>query len=160
MDVRIEQLLPLRVASVRAVSEAPERDAWAKLRAWAEPRGLLEDLDTHPIFGFNNPNPSPERREYGYEFWIRIAPEDEAEGRADPEGDVELKDFPGGYYAVTTCRLQGDPRGSVPQIWRMLWDWVQASEFEWSGDHELERLHDPWAPEPEMMLDLFLPLED
>ncbi len=43
MDVRIERLMPLRVASVRVISEAPERDAWEKLRAWAEPRGLLED---------------------------------------------------------------------------------------------------------------------
>jgi DNA gyrase inhibitor GyrI len=160
MDVRVERVLPLRVAAVRVVSETPERDAWEKLRAWAEPRGLLDDLDTHPIFGFNNPNPSPERGEYGYELWVRVHPEDETEGRAVPAGEVELKDFPGGLYAVTTCRLQGDPRGSVPQIWRQLWDWVQASEYEWRGEHELERLHDPWASESEMMLDLFLPLEE
>ena len=43
-DVRIVKLEPMRVASVRAISETPERDAWEKVRAWAEPKGMLKDL--------------------------------------------------------------------------------------------------------------------
>ena len=54
-DVRIVKLEPMRVASVRAISETPERDAWEKVRTWAEPKGLLADIEKHPIFGFNNP---------------------------------------------------------------------------------------------------------
>ena len=68
LDVRIERLDPMRVAAVRAVGAAPESVAWQKMRAWAEPMGLLDDMEKHPVFGFNNPNPSPGQKEYGYEF--------------------------------------------------------------------------------------------
>ncbi|MHA2314338.1 MAG: ArsR family transcriptional regulator, partial [Candidatus Hermodarchaeia archaeon] len=70
--VQVVELEPMRVASVRALSATPENDAWEKMRAWAEPQGLLDDIDNHPVFGFNNPNPTPGQKEYGYEFWIRM----------------------------------------------------------------------------------------
>ena len=101
--VRIEQLEPMRVASVRAFSTAPERDAWERLQVWAEGQGLLEDPQAHPLFGFNNPSPARPGGPYGYEYWIRIGPE------VTTPGGVEAKDFPGGLYAVTTCKLLGDP---------------------------------------------------
>jgi hypothetical protein len=88
--VRLVRLVPMRVASVRATSETPEREAWEKLRAWAQPRGLLDHPDKHPVFGFNNPSPSPDRTEYGYEFWIRVDP------GTQPEGEIEVKDSAGG----------------------------------------------------------------
>ena len=100
LDVRIIHLDPMRVVSVQAISETPEADAWEKMRACCEHRGLLDDLEEHPVFGFNNPDPSPDRKEYGYEFWIRVAPDFE------PEPEVEVKDFGGGLYAVTPCKLQ------------------------------------------------------
>ena len=87
LEVRIVKLEPMRVASVRAISETPERDAWEKMRAWAEPKGLLDDVEKHLVFGFNNPNPSPDRKEYGYEFWICIGPD------IEPESEIEVKDF-------------------------------------------------------------------
>jgi hypothetical protein len=37
------------------MGHAHERDAWEKLRAWAEPKGLHEDLENHPVFGFTIP---------------------------------------------------------------------------------------------------------
>jgi DNA gyrase inhibitor GyrI len=154
LEPRIVTLDPMRVATARAVSEAPERDAWEKIRAYAEPRGLLDNLDHHPVFGFNNPNPSAGQKEYGYEFWIRVDPE------IEPQSEIEIKDFPGGRYAVTTCRLVSDPDGSVPEIWKKLWEWVQSSSYSWRKTHELEKLNDPNAPEEEMVLDLYLPIED
>ncbi len=153
LDVRIVELDPMRIASVRAISKTPEKEAWETLRAWAEPKGLLEDIEKHPVFGFNNPNPSPDRKEYGYEFWIRI------ESDVEPEGDIEVKEFRGGLYAVTTCKLQGDPRGSVPEIWMKLWEWVQSSQYEWRETHELEKLQNPDVPEEDIVLDLYLPIE-
>jgi DNA gyrase inhibitor GyrI len=72
MAVRIVELEPMRVAGVRVMGESPEQEAWKQLCAWAEPRGLLEDLLSHPVFGFNNPGPSKDRKKYGYEFWIRV----------------------------------------------------------------------------------------
>lgn len=153
MQVDLVALAPMRVASVRAFSETPERDAWEKLRAWAEPMGLLDDRDQHLIFGFNNPSPSKEQKEYGYEFWISIGPEIQA------EGDIAIKDFPGGLYAVTTCKLIGDPEGTIQEVWMKLWNWVQDSPYQWRNTHELEKVHDLSAPEHDLVVDLYLPIE-
>jgi DNA gyrase inhibitor GyrI len=147
LDVRIEELEPMRIASVRVISESPEQDAWQKLKAWAGPKGYLEDPEEHPIFGFNNPNPSPDRRGYGYEFWIRVLPDEE------PEGEIDIQDFVGGLYAVTT--IKGLPN---PEVWMSLWNWIQSSPYEWRKTNELERAHDPLAPQDEMMFDLYLPI--
>jgi len=151
--VRIEQLPPMRVASVRAFSTAPERDAWEKLQVWAEDQGLLEDSQAHPVFGFNNPSPTRAGGPYGYEYWIRIGPEDAA------TGGIEVKDFPGGLYAVTTCKLFGDPSGTVMDVWKKLADWVTRNGHQWRQTHELERLHDPRVSGDEIVLDLYLPIE-
>jgi DNA gyrase inhibitor GyrI len=155
LEVHIVRLEPMRVASVRAVSESPEVDAWSKLRSWAEPKGLLRDDENHPIFGFNNPNPTPDSKEYGYEFWIKIGRD------IVSEEEIEVKDFPGGLYAVTTCKLTGDTSGrNVLETWRALWEWVKSSKYKWRQTHELEKLHDPLAPEAEFVLDLYLPIEE
>jgi DNA gyrase inhibitor GyrI len=154
LEAHVETLGPMRVATFRAVSETPERDALEKLCSWAGARALLDDLESHPVFGFNHPSPSPDRKEYGYEFWIRVDPD------VAPEGEVEIKDFPGGHYAVTTCRLLGDPTGSVPEVWKKLWDWVQSSEYTWRKTHELEKLHDPRVAEEDAVIDLYLPIEE
>lgn len=36
LNVRIEKMEPMRVASVKVVSEHPETEAWERLKAWAE----------------------------------------------------------------------------------------------------------------------------
>ena len=149
VDVRIEELEPMRVACFRAVSGSPERDVWEKLKSWAEARGYLGNVAQHPIFGFNNPNPSPDRKEYGYEFWIRVPPDTE------PDGDVEVKDFPGGLYAVTTH--EGLPN---PAVWMSLWNWVQSSSYGWRQTNELERARDPLAPDDQKVFDLYLPVRE
>jgi DNA gyrase inhibitor GyrI len=151
LRVRIERLAPMRVASARALSETPEQDAWELLRAWAGPMGLLADSDAHPVFGFNNPSPSPERKEYGYEFWIRIGAD------VAPSPAIEIREFPGGLYAVTTCPLLGDH--GVVQTWKDLWNWVKRSEYRWRRTHELEKVQNPLAPPEELVLELYLPIE-
>lgn len=153
LNVRIIDLEPMRVAAVRSVSKTPEQDAWEKLRAWAEPKGLLADPQKHHVFGFNNPSPTEEGKEYGYELWIRVDP-----GMAFDQA-VEVKDFAGSLYAVTQCRLFGDPAGAVPAVWQELWNWVQNSEYKWRHTHELERFLDPRVSEQELVLDLCLPVE-
>ncbi|UCC85021.1 MAG: GyrI-like domain-containing protein [Gemmatimonadota bacterium] len=153
LQVDIVSVPPMRVASVRVVSETPERDAWEKMRAWAESKRLLTQPGANPVFGFNNPPPAEGRKEYGYEFWIRVDPNTEV------AGELEAKDFPGGLYAVTRCRLYGDPKGNVLEIWKRLWDWVVSSDYEWRRTHELEKPVDPLAPEEELVLDLYLPIE-
>lgn len=152
LEVRIVKLDPMRVATVRAVSETPECEAWERMCAWAEPKGLLDDVEKHPVFGFNNPNPSPDRKEHGYEFWICIGPD------IEPEGEIEAKDFPGGLYAVTTCK----ELSTVGETWMKLWEWVNSEKckYKWRKTHELEKQHDPRASEKDTALDLYLPIEE
>lgn len=155
LEVRILRLEPMRVASVRVVSESPEVDAWGKLCSWAEPKGLLRDDTQHPIFGFNNPSPSPEIKEYGYELWIKVGADIES------ERGIEVKDFPGGLYAVTTCSLINDPSDrNIIETWKALWNWVKSSKYKWRRTHELEKVHDPMASEKDLILDLYLPIEE
>ena len=153
LDVKIVRLDPMHVASVRAISEEPEHDAWLKLQEWAEPRGLLGDLDKHPVFGFNNPNPSEQRKEYGYEFWIRV------DENVESDDVVRVLEFQGGRYAVTTCKLMNDPNGNIPEVWLKLYEWVKESEYEWQQTQELEKPHDLTSADEELLLDLYLPIE-
>lgn len=157
--VSIVRLEPMRVASVRVISETPEKDAWAKMRAWAEPRGLLEDIEKHPVFGFNNPNPSPDRKEYGYEFWIRIGPD------IEPEGEIKMKEFEGGLYAVTTCNLKEEIESEFFQkegyleSWKKIVDWVESSKYSFGKHQCLEKAHDPDASDEKLILDLYCSIE-
>jgi DNA gyrase inhibitor GyrI/DNA-binding HxlR family transcriptional regulator len=158
--VRIVRLEPMRVASVRVISETPERDAWAKMRTWAQPKGLLDDLEKHPVFGFNNPNPSPDHKEYGYEFWIRVEPE------IKHEGEIKIKEFKGGLYAVTTCNLKEEIESEFFQkkgyleSWKKIVDWVKSSKYNFGKHQALEKAHDPEASDEEFVLDLYCPIEE
>ncbi len=147
LDVRIEKMEPMRVASVRVISENPEQDAWEKLKLWAEANEYLGNTEEHPVFGFNNPNPSQDQTDYGYEFWMRVPPNTES------EGEIEMKDFPGGFYAVITH--DGLPN---PEVWMSLWNWVQSSSHEYRKTNELEKPHDPLASLDKMTFDLYLPI--
>lgn len=149
LEVRIERLEPMRVARFHALGRSPESEAWAQLLPWAEPRGLLKDPTAHPVFGFNNPSPSRPGEDYGYEFWIRLEPE------TPVEGGVETRDFPGGWYAVTTHH--GFPS---PTVWMQLLDWVRNSPHRHRRTHELERPHNSLDAEAEMLFDLYLPIEE
>jgi predicted transcriptional regulator YdeE len=116
-------------------------------------QGLLDDGDKHPVFGFNNPSlhgPQGVR----LRVWIGVGPEIQA------EGDIAIKDFSGGLYAVTTCKLIGDPEGTIQEKWMKLWNWVQASHYKWRKTHELEKPHDLSAPEQDLVIDLYLPIEE
>ncbi len=154
LDVRICRLPPMCVAVAQAVGPSPEESAWRKLAAWAEPAGLFADPAAHPIFGYNNPPPEPTRPDYGYELWIKI------ESEVPIPAGLERKEFSGGRYAVTSCRLHDDPLGSLPDVWQMLLKWVQARSYRWRRTHELERLVNPGAAERDLVLELFLPIED
>ena len=150
LEVRMVKLEPMRVASAHAYSASPEGDAWNKLIAWAGPKGLLEDRASYRIFGFNNPDPSPGSPNYGYEFWIEVGAEVEG------EGEIEIKAFPGGRYAVTRCV-------GVPQIgetWKRLNTWIEDSPYQHGSDQWLEQNLSPGevVPEEELVLDLHYPV--
>ncbi|MHA1965785.1 MAG: effector binding domain-containing protein [Candidatus Thorarchaeota archaeon] len=158
IQVEIVQLDPMTVASIQAISKSPEDDAWKKVVAFAEPRGLLKDLKKNPIFGFNNPNPSKGKEEYGYEFWIRINPDMKVE-----EGAAK-KEFSGGLYAVTRCNLTKESTSAflhehgMLESWANLSEWFKSSGYK-KGKHQwLEKSVNPKKPDEDLLLDLYLPI--
>lgn len=148
-EIKIVKLSSMRVASVRAISSSPENDAWAKIEPWAIEKGLLDDLKKHPLFGFNNPNPEPGKKEYGYEFWIKI------DDKIDSDDIIKVKEFIGGLYAVRSCKLN-----SIGNSWLLLKKWVENSKYQ-IGEHQwLEKAVNPGTAEDELILDLYFPIKE
>lgn len=121
LNVRIVKLEPVRVTSFHAYGEEPEEAAWKKLAAWAGPKGYLEEPEKHRIFGFNNPSPSPGSPNHGYEFLITVDP------HVEPEGEMQIKEFPGGLYAVARCVVGGKPHETIPACWKQLVLWRERT---------------------------------
>lgn len=150
LEVRIVKLEPLRVACVNAYSESPEQDSWLKMEAWAKPKGLL-DVSGLRVFGYNNPNPSQGTPNYGYDFWITVAPE------VDAEDEVNIIDFPGGLYAVT--RVKGTDY--IHETWKQLVVWMEESKYQLGGHQWLEEHLTPMdTPFEDFVLDLYAPITE
>ena len=152
LEVRIVQMEPMRVASALGYGASPEPQAWEKILAFAESKGL--DPDAARFFGFNNPNPSPGSPNYGYEFWIQVGPEVEG------EGEITIKEFAGGLYAISRC----NSLAQIGQDWQQLAAWSQASPYT-HGTHQWLEAHiapAPSVPQPESepVLDLYLPIAE
>jgi AraC family transcriptional regulator len=150
---RVVELEPFRAASFHAYGTQPELDALAKLEAWAKAKGISDDPASRRVFGFNNPNPSPGTPNYGYEVWLVVGPETQA------EGDIEIIDFPGGLYAVLHWDGGSDPNEGIPAAWKELVLWREGSPYQGAGHQWLEE-HLP--PEEASLagftLDLYLPI--
>lgn len=136
-EVQIVRLPPLRVASAWAYGPQPESLAWQKLEAWARPAGLLDETTGARVFGFNNPNPSPGSPNYGYEFWVTVGSD------VGAEGEIRLRDFAGGLYAVMACQVECDLGQEIPAAWQRLDVWVAASAYrpgrhQWLEEHSLQ----------------------
>lgn len=151
-NVQIVHLAPMRVASTYGFGDHPEDQAWQKMVDWATPRGFLEDIVAHPIFGFNNPYPTPDNPRYGYEFLMKVGQE------VEPEGEVRIEEFFGGTYAVTRCEVQGNPAENVPSAWKSLADWCRTNNHPLGNHHALERFLNSPANIQELVLDLYCPI--
>jgi len=155
-DVRIVHLEPLRVAYALGFGQEPEGLAWAKILTWAEHKGWLNNLKAHRFLGFNNPNPAPGSPNYGYEQWMTVGPEDGS------EGEVKVKDFAGGLYAVARC--QGPQ--NIPQAWKDLLVWCDNSQYRMAEHQCLEEclstelLNFGVMPWEKVLFDLYLPIAE
>jgi len=155
LDVKIVRLAAMRVARFHGFGSSPELVAIEKLVYWARPKGLLENRTRNRIFGFNNPNPSPGSPNYGYETWIAVGSE------IDAEKGVELHEFEGGLYGVTRCRGVE----SITPTWKALVQWLEESPYRYGSDPCLEELLGPLdAPLDELIngsvLDLYMPIAE
>jgi AraC family transcriptional regulator len=161
LDVRVVELEPMRVASLWAFGESPEDQVWEKLEAWAGPKGLLDHPEEHPIFGFNNPNPSAGSPNYGYELWVVVGPD------VEPEGDVRILDFGGGLYAVARCEVAREDPENIGRTWKRLAAWREDSRYACATHQWLEKsvLIPQWPgasipPGVDFVLDLYLPIAE
>ena len=151
-EIRIVTLPAMRVASVHGFGQGPELLAWEKLEAWAGPKGYLDDRAAHPIYGFNNPNPSPGSPNYGYEYWMKVEPDE------TPTDDVRIVDFDGGLYAVMRCPVHDNPDTEIPRTWKRLVTWREQSAYR-RGTHQwLEEHLAVDEPGEHFTLDLYLPI--
>jgi DNA gyrase inhibitor GyrI len=151
LNVRIITLEPYRVASAYGFGPGPEGIAWEKMNAFVEARGLSQDGQGHRYFGFNNPSPTPGSPNYGYEQWITVDAETEA------EGDIKIKEFSGGLYAVTRCQLS-----NIFDTWQALAGWRETSPYQFGRHQWLEEVlsapTSAGAIVESMELDLYLPI--
>lgn len=146
LEVRIVNLEPMRVAYALGYGESPEEIAWDKIIKWARSKGMLSDLKALSFFGFNNPNPSPGSPNYGYEQWIVIDRDVEA------EGDIKTKDFPGGLFAVTRCQLS-----NIGEVWKKLVIWQEDSNYKMGN---LQCLEEALNPELFITSEGMLPIDE
>ncbi len=147
IQVRVVKLEPQRVASALGFGPNPEDLSWKKLFDWARAKGLLNNWQMHRYFGFNNPNPSPGSPNYGYEEWMTVGPEVEA------EGEIQVKEFSGGLYAVLRCDEIPNPR-----IWGQLVQWRERSPYKAAHHQWLEECFNPLDPPDKLHFDLYLPI--
>ena len=146
IDVRIVRLEPMRVAVAHGFGPGPEGVAWEKLLAWMQTTGLRPE--EHRFFGFNNPDPSPGSPNYGYEQWVTVGPE------VQPSGDITIREFSGGLYAVTRCALP-----QITETWRRLAAWREGSPYRCASHQWLEEaLSLAVEPLEELVLDIYLPI--
>lgn len=149
LEVKIVKLKAMYAATFYGFGESPEQIAWDKLMAWAKPKGLLDDLKAHPIYGYNNPPPSDKGTKYGYMLWIKVEPETE------PEDDMRVELFYGGVYAVTKCTLD-----NIRQTWMELYKWAEENGHKHSYTPGLEKTLDSienMTDPSKFMMELYLP---
>ena len=155
-EVRIVTLDPMRVACATGFGAQPEMLAWTKLLAWARQQGIANDFRGHRFFGFNNPSPTPGSPNYGYEQWITV------ESVEQPEGDVTVKDFEGGRYAVARC--QGPQ--TIYETWKELLVWCENSPYAFAQHPCLEEclsvelLGLDEVPWDKVFFDLYMPVAE
>ena len=151
MEVRIVHLEPMRVAAVLGFGASPESLAWDKMSAWLSATHLLDDGKPHRFFGFNNPGPSAGSPNYGYELWVTV---DET---VQPEGEVKLKEFSGGLYAVTRCKGVDN----IFPTWQQFVRWCEESRYR-SANHQWleEHFGALGGPLEDLVLDLYLPIAE
>ena len=122
MDVKLERLPTMRAAHVHVFSESPEEDAWRKMEAWAEARGLLGEGAGTRVFG-RNTYPTDEPEPYGYEFFLTVGPDVEA------GEEIDIDEIPGGLYAV----LGFKGLDNIGEAWERMWDWIGGSKYDHVG---------------------------
>ena len=115
--VRIVMLPPCTVASYHFIGENPEESSGDVVDKFVRESKLYEKKPDARMFGFNHPNPSPDRPYYGYEGWVTI-PDD-----MEVPAPLVKKRFEGGMYAALIIVF--------PEFheWKLLSKWVEKNDM-------------------------------
>lgn len=150
--IRFVRIPKMTVASYRAVSESPENDCSKVMNAFVCDNNLHKRSGFRH-FGFNNPNPAPDRKDYGYEIWVTV-PED----MEIPEPLVK-KQVTGGLYASISTTM-----GEIGERWMQLYNRVQAdAQYEMDTERQwLEECVDfeAFLADTNVQLDLLAPIRE
>lgn len=121
LNVRFILLPPMTVAAFHYVGPDPEEHVSDMTSRFVQESRLYEVKPDSRMFGFNHPNPSPDKPHYGYENWVTI-PEN-----FDVPAPGVKKHFPGGLYAAHAIDF-----GNFHE-WQWLAQWVENSP-DWEGN--------------------------
>jgi len=153
MDVRIENLQPMRVAFMRHVGPYNQvGETWGKFCAWAGPRRLLGPNTKFLAVCHDDPEVTPPDK-IRYDACIPV------DASFQPEGEVGVQEIEGGDYAVVTHH---GPYEKLSDSWAYLCgQWLPNSGRELRSSPGFEvYLNSPQETAPENLLtDLHLPLE-
>jgi predicted transcriptional regulator YdeE len=73
---------------------------------------------------------------------------------------MEIKNFPGGLYAVTRCKVAGVPE-TIQTTWKKLVEWHESSRYKRATHQWLEEHLDVEnGSEGDFDLDLYLPIAE
>lgn len=163
-DVRIVYLPPATVAASHYIGKDPEHNSSKPLDKFVRESGLCKIKPDLRHYGFNNPNPSNDNPDYGYEMWVTIPDDMEL-----PEPLVK-KHFEGGLYAAHMI-----PMGNFHE-WEWLCNWVLNDnpkyEPNWVEDggecmgglleehiNYINHVNLPQSEPDDMQLDLLFPIK-
>ena len=121
LNVRFILLPPMTVAAFHYIGPDPEEHVGDMTSRFVQESRLYEVKPDSRMFGFNHPNPSPDKPHYGYENWVTIPENFEV-----PAPGVK-KHFPGGLYAAHAIDF-----GNFHE-WQWLAQWVENSP-DWEGN--------------------------
>lgn len=150
--VRLVDLQPMHVVTANGYGQYPEMEAWDLILDFSNEQDIDPWDKSHRFFGFNNPEPTPESPEYGYEQWMTI---DDGIAADEP---LDVKDVAGGRYA--TVHIHG--LDTIGDAWQHLASWCEAQGYSVAGDREpcLEELLTPIDAPPEAWeMDLYLAID-
>lgn len=162
LRVRFVMLPPATVASYHFIGENPEETVGDVVSRFVQQAKLYEIKPDARMFGFNHPNPSPDKP-YGYEVWVTV-PDD-----LNVPAPLVKKQMKGGMYAALTISFPNF------QEWELIIKWVQRNEV-WEADYAPEgeeimgglleehlnwvyASHRNWAEDtPDGQIDLLVPI--
>ncbi len=161
MDLKVVDLAPMKVASYQYIGNESEHRAFEKLINWAKKNNLLSKKTR--LFGFNNPEPSKDRPEYGYEAWIKV--NNDVEGNTD----IKIKNVKSGLYAVKKVNNPFPER--LGEAWSdiraNMSSWMEEHNYEYDGRRQwleeaivkVDEVGAQFEKDPDFRIDIYLPIK-